>query len=69
MDASTLKGLGSSIVEEEVEVVDNKCGVHLERRLDWRCTTETIYKMGQSKLYYLRKLKSFSAFKDVAYLL
>ena len=49
-------------MEGEVEVVEEyKClGVHLDNRLDWTRNTDAVYKKGQSKLYFLRMLWSFS---------
>ena len=35
-------------------------GVHLDNRLDWKCNTEAVYKKGQSRLYFLRKLRPFN---------
>ena len=35
--------------------------VHLDNRLNWRHNTGAVYKKGQSRLYYLRKLRSFSS--------
>ena len=34
--------------------------VHLNKDLDWRNNTEAVYKKGQSRLYLLRRLKSFN---------
>lgn len=33
-------------------------GVHFNNRLDWKCNTEAVYRKGQSRLYFLRKLSS-----------
>ena len=51
-----------SIMGEEVEVVEQYkyLGVHLDNRLDWRRNTDAIYKKGRSRLYLLRKCRSFS---------
>ena len=35
-------------------------GVHLDEKLNWKCNSEAVYKKGQSRLYFLRKLKSFN---------
>ena len=50
------------ILGEEVEVVEEYkyLGVQLDNRLDWKCNSESIYKKGQSRLYFFRKLRSFS---------
>ena len=34
-------------------------GVYLDNKLDWAKNTEAVYKKGQSRLYFLRKLRSF----------
>ncbi|XP_036422632.1 uncharacterized protein LOC118805727 [Colossoma macropomum] len=34
-------------------------GVHLDNKLDWSCNTLTVYKRGQSRLYFLRRLRTF----------
>ena len=50
------------ILGEEVEVVEEYkyLGVQLDNRLEWKVNTEYIYKKGQSRLYFLRKLRSFN---------
>lgn len=35
-------------------------GVVIGNRLDWKSNTEAVYKKGVSRLYFLRKLKSFN---------
>ena len=35
-------------------------GVYLNNKLDWSRNTEAVYKKGQSRLYSLRRLRSFS---------
>ena len=35
-------------------------GVTINHRLDWRSNTEAVYKKGMSRLYFLRKLRSFN---------
>ena len=35
-------------------------GVHLDNKLDWSANTDAIYKKGQSRLYFLRRLRSFN---------
>ena len=34
-------------------------GVHLNKRLDWTDNTDALYKKGQSRLFFLRRLRSF----------
>ncbi|KAK0148991.1 RNA-directed DNA polymerase from mobile element jockey [Merluccius polli] len=45
-----------------VEVVDTYkyLGVHLDDKLDWSVNTAAVYKKGQSRLYFLRRLRSFN---------
>ena len=47
--------------ENVTEVEDYKfLGVHLDNRLNWKTNTEAVYKKGMSRLYFLRKLRSFN---------
>ena len=57
-------------IVEEVEVVEEyKYLVHLDNKLEWRFNTDAVYKKGQSRLYFLRKIRSFECLQqDVAYL-
>ncbi|KAI3376819.1 hypothetical protein L3Q82_000394 [Scortum barcoo] len=51
-------GSGGEVVEE---VEDYKyLGVVIDNRLDWKSNTEALYKKGMSRLYFLRKLRSFN---------
>ena len=47
---------------EEVDTVENYkyLGVWLDRKLDWTHNTDHLYKRGQSRLYFLRRLRSFN---------
>ncbi|KAI3373786.1 hypothetical protein L3Q82_022363 [Scortum barcoo] len=49
------------------EVEDYKyLGVVIDNRLDWKSNMEAVYKKGMSRLYFLRKLRSFNVgSKDV----
>ena len=43
------------------ETVETVCtykylGVHLDNKLDWSANSQALYKKGQSRLYFLRKL-------------
>ena len=51
-----------SILGKEVEVVEEYkyLGLQLDNKLEWKCNTEYISKKGQSRLYFLRKLRSFN---------
>lgn len=50
-----------SISGRDIEVVQSYryLGVHLDCKLDWSVNTEAVYKKGQSRLFFLRKLRSF----------
>ncbi|KAG5274935.1 hypothetical protein AALO_G00141800 [Alosa alosa] len=45
-----------------VEVVSTYkyLGLHLDNKLDWSANTDALYKKGQSRLYFLRRLWSFN---------
>ncbi|KAI3372722.1 hypothetical protein L3Q82_023183, partial [Scortum barcoo] len=63
-------GLGSEESEGHVEVSSFRVhkmskkakylGVHLDNKLDWTTNTDAIYKKGQSRLFILRRLRSFN---------
>lgn len=50
-----------SIEGEAVELVQSYryLGVHLGSKLDWSVNTEAIYQKGQSRLQFLRRIRSF----------
>ena len=50
------------ILGKDVEAVEDYkyLGVTINHRLDWRSNTEAVYKKGMSRLYFLRKLRSFN---------
>ncbi|KAL3065695.1 hypothetical protein OYC64_015782 [Pagothenia borchgrevinki] len=50
------------ILGEDVAVVEvyKYLGVHLDNGLNWRINTDAVYKKGMSRLYFLRKLRSFN---------
>ena len=47
---------------EDVQVVEDYkyLGVHIDNGLNWKANTEAVYKKGMSRLYFLRKLRSFN---------
>ncbi|KAJ8273972.1 hypothetical protein COCON_G00085970 [Conger conger] len=51
-----------SIEGVNVEVVSTYkyLGVQLDNKLDWSANTEALYRKGQSRLYFLRRLRSFN---------
>ena len=52
----------TDIQDAEVEVVFSHryLGVQLDNKLDWRIHVDTVCKKGQSRLYFLRRLRSFN---------
>ena len=56
-----------SIMGEEVVEEHKHLGV-LDNRLDWRHSTDTVYKKGQSRLYFLKKLRSFGVCSKMLHL-
>ena len=60
-----------SIVGEEVEVVEEYkyLGVHLDNRhMDGRYNTDAVHKKGQSRIYFLTKLRSLSVCNKMLYI-
>lgn len=51
----------------DVEIVDSYkyLGVHIDNKLNWTQNTEAIYRKGQSRLYFLRRLRSFNVCKKM----
>ena len=45
----------------EVEMVDSYkyLGLYMNKKLDWSDNTDALYKKGQSRLFFLRRLRSF----------
>nr|XP_054594642.1 RNA-directed DNA polymerase from mobile element jockey isoform X1 [Nothobranchius furzeri] len=50
-----------SIQGMDIEIVDSYMylGVHLNNKLDWNHNSDALYRKGQSRLYLLRRLRSF----------
>ena len=46
---------------QEVEIVQSYkyLGVHLDSKLDWKINSDSVFKKAQSRLFHLRKLRSF----------
>lgn len=46
----------------DIEVVPSYkyLGVYLDNKLDWSLNTDALYKKGHSRLFFLRKLRSFN---------
>ncbi|KAI3365289.1 hypothetical protein L3Q82_010384 [Scortum barcoo] len=51
----------------EADIVDSYkyLGVHLDNKLDWTTNTDAIYKKGQSRLFFLRRLRSFNVYRTM----
>ncbi|XDV41797.1 hypothetical protein PO909_010597 [Leuciscus waleckii] len=49
-----------SIEGVNVEVVSTYLGVHLGNKLDWSANSDALNRKGQSRLYFLRRLRSFN---------
>ena len=51
-----------SILGHNVDIVEHYkyLGVYTDNKLDWIKNTEVLYKKGQSRLYFLRRLRSFN---------
>ena len=51
-----------SIQGHNVDIVEHYkyLGVFIDNKLDWIKNTEVLYKKGQSRLYFLRRLRSFN---------
>ncbi len=56
-----------SIQGTEVELVSSYkyLGVQLDNKLDWSSHMEAVHKKGQSRLYFLRRLRSFNICKPL----
>lgn len=50
-----------TIQGEKIEMVDSYqfLGVHINSKLDWSENTEALYRKGQGRLFFLRRLRSF----------
>ena len=66
-----IKSNSISIMGEVEMVEENKyLGVHLDNKLVKRCNTNSVYKRGQSRLYFFKKFRSSSVCSSfVAYFL
>ena len=55
---------------EEVEVMETYkyLGLWLDNKLDWTSNTKQLYKTTQSKMYFLRRLQSFSICKKLLWM-
>ncbi|KAI4873724.1 hypothetical protein NFI96_000464 [Prochilodus magdalenae] len=51
----SIKGVSVDTVEDYKYL-----GVHTDNKLDWAKNTDALYKKGQSRLYFLRRLRSFN---------
>ncbi|KAI4890219.1 hypothetical protein NFI96_031093 [Prochilodus magdalenae] len=64
VDFCRARPLTQPVFIEGLEVVMVKTyrylGLHLDERLDWSANTDILYRKGQSRLYFLRRLGSFN---------
>ncbi|KAI4885738.1 hypothetical protein NFI96_000237 [Prochilodus magdalenae] len=51
----SIKGVSVDTVEDYKYL-----GVHIDNKLDWSKNTDALYRKGQSRLYFLRRLRSFN---------
>ena len=51
----SIQGVSVDIVEDYKYL-----GVHIDNKLDWAKNTGALYRKGQSRLYFLRRLRSFN---------
>ncbi|KAI4894909.1 hypothetical protein NFI96_007437 [Prochilodus magdalenae] len=51
----SIKGVSVDTVEDYKYL-----GVHIDNKLDWAKNTDALYRKGQSRLYFLRRLRSFN---------
>ncbi|KAK0142278.1 RNA-directed DNA polymerase from mobile element jockey [Merluccius polli] len=56
-----------SILGHNVDFVEHYkyLGVFIDNKLDWTKNTEVLYKKGQSRLYFLRRLRSFNIYRTM----
>ena len=54
----SLQPVNNCGVDIEVVPTYKYLGVHLDNKLDWSLNTDALYKKGQSRLFFLRKLRS-----------
>lgn len=52
---TSIKGVSVEVVEEYKYL-----GVYLDHKLNWCKNVDTVYRKGQSRLYFLRQLRSFN---------
>ncbi|XP_060770815.1 uncharacterized protein LOC132881852 [Neoarius graeffei] len=55
----TLQPISIEGVDVEMVRTYKYLGVHLDDKLDWTVNTDTLYRNGESRLYFLRRLGSF----------
>ncbi|KAI4880740.1 hypothetical protein NFI96_009419 [Prochilodus magdalenae] len=56
----SIKGVSVDTVEDYKYL-----GVHIDNKLDWAKNTDALYRKGQSRLYFLRRLRSFNICKTM----
>ncbi|KAL0187591.1 hypothetical protein M9458_014690, partial [Cirrhinus mrigala] len=59
---TSIKGVSVEVVEEYKYL-----GVYLDHKLDWCKNVDNVYRKGQSRLYFLRQLRSFNICRTMFY--
>lgn len=59
-----------AIMGEKVEIVDTYklLGVQLNNKLDWSDNTRAFYRKGQSRMFFLRSLRSFNVYTRMVWM-
>ena len=45
--------------------MDEYLGIHIDNKLDWTKNTVAVFKKGQSRLYFLRRLRCFNIYRTM----
>jgi len=56
-----------SIQGNNVDIVQDYkyLGEHIDNKQDWTKNTDSLYRKGQSRLYFLRRLRSFNIYRTM----
>ncbi len=58
----SIRGVSVNLLEDYTYL-----GVNMNNKLDWTKNSEAVYKKGQSRLYFLRRLKSFNITQEILF--
>ncbi len=67
-ESSLLRPVNIEGVDTEGVKTYSYLGVHLDDTLDWAANADALYKKGQSRLHFLRRLTSFNVSRDMLYM-